>query len=65
MHRPFIPPDDIQAKAHDVLRVLDGLSIADAKYVLDVAQGSLSREVARTLDQQVFRTPLFAAPRSG
>ena len=62
MPRPFTPPDDIKAKARTVLRQLDGLSLADARYVLDVAQSTLSQEVDSTLAREVFRTPIFQTP---
>jgi len=59
MPRPFKTPDDIKAKAVDVLRQLNGLSYADAMYALDVAQRTMADSVERLHAAEKFTPPAF------
>ena len=62
MAERFITPESIKAKAVDVLRQLDGLSYADAKHALEVAQRTMAGAVERLHEEQIFNPPIFRNP---
>ena len=64
MPRPFKTPDDIKAKALDVLRQLDGLSFADACYALDVARSTMDHGIALLHEREIFKPPVFHTRQS-
>lgn len=59
MHRPFRTPDPIKAKALELLRLLNGLSYADALFVLDIAKRTMDDAVERLQAEQLFTPPAF------
>lgn len=60
MGEPLIgTPGHIKDAAVEVLRPLNGMSYADALYVLEVAQRTMQDAVVRLHAQQVFSPPIF------
>ncbi len=60
MNRPLLgTPDHIKGAAVEVLRQLDGMSYADARYALEVAQRTMQDAVERLHAEQVFSPPIF------
>lgn len=59
MHRPLRTPDPIKVKAVELLRLLNGLSYADALFVLDVAKRTMDDAVERLQVEQIFTPPAF------
>lgn len=64
MHRSIITPPEIEAKAYEVLKLLDGLTFFQASYALDSAGALLDRERSR-LSEQLFSFSLDCSPKGG
>ena len=62
MHRSLITPPEITENALSVLRLLDGLSFAQASYVLMEASASLERARSR-LSEQAFSFSRDCSPK--
>jgi ribosomal protein L22 len=57
--RSLVTSPQIKAKAVEVLRPLAGMSYADALYVLEIAQRTMTEAVGRLHEEQVFSPPIF------
>lgn len=62
MAKPLIgTPEHIKAKSLEVLRQLNGMSFADALYVLEIAHRTMQKAVERLHEEQVFSPTAFQA----
>lgn len=65
--RSFTPPEHIKATAQAVLNLLEGLTLEDSAYVLDLALNGLERARQQLLSRQLFSpescTPTDSAGR--